>query len=86
MFDGPNQNWCPSFGKSNEACVYVLTEREQRIIATIIQWLGTNVGFHFMGRCLRRAGYVIKEFDTFKEPEPESETDKIGRFRILEES
>lgn len=41
------------------AAVYKLTRREYQIIATVIQWLGSNVGFAFLQECLRQAGYRI---------------------------
>jgi len=88
LFNGPQQDYpiqaVPS--EYREVCIYNLSEREQRIIATIIQWLGTNVGFSFLNRCLRRANYTINEFEPFvyKDPDPEPSPIKIGRFRILE--
>jgi hypothetical protein len=33
------------------------------IVATIIQWLGTNVGFSFILECLRDCGYSVKQID-----------------------
>jgi hypothetical protein len=38
-----------------------LTQRDARVAATIIQWLGTNCGFHFVVETLRRAGYIIAD-------------------------
>jgi hypothetical protein len=89
-FDGPNQDGHQyhlfnSFMNGPEICVYELTEREQRIIATIVQWLGTNVGFGFVCRCLRKAGYTIA--DTWEpEPKPVESLRLKGRFRILRET
>lgn len=37
----------------------ILSEREARIVATVIQWLGTNVGTGFLHECLNRAGESI---------------------------
>jgi hypothetical protein len=31
------------------------------VAATIIQWLGTNIGFRFLVNCLKEAGYQVKE-------------------------
>lgn len=39
---------------------FVLCGRERVIIATIIQWLGSNIGFDFLRRALDRCGYEIK--------------------------
>ena len=35
--------------------------REDIAVATVIQWLGTNVGFDFLRRALNNAGYVVLE-------------------------
>lgn len=36
-----------------------ITNRERLIVATIIQWLGTNVGFCWLQEALNNAGYDI---------------------------
>lgn len=36
-----------------------VSDRERFIVNTIIQWLGTNVGFGFLEEALDRAGYKI---------------------------
>lgn len=36
-----------------------LTEGERRSVATIIQWLGSSVGFSFLRAALDRAGFAI---------------------------
>ena len=43
-----------------------VTRRDSRVAATVIQWLGTNVGFGFLVEALRDAGY-----DVVRRPEPE---------------
>jgi hypothetical protein len=90
LYDGPNQDGDQyhlfnSFMNGPEVCIYDLTEREQRIIATIVQWLGTNVGFGFICRCFRRAGYEIRDI---REPsfKPVKSLELKGRFRILRET
>jgi hypothetical protein len=86
-FDGPDKDFTHvrSFcSHEREVCVYDLTEREQRIIATIIQWLGTNVGFSFLSTCLKKANYDIQEV---KKPVEIPKSDvpvKTGRFRLLD--
>ena len=40
-------------------CMLVITNRDRLIAATVIQWLGTNVGFCFLNEVLRKAGYSI---------------------------
>lgn len=42
----------------HELIVHISSE-DRRIVATMIQWLGTNVGWDFLNRALRRAGYEI---------------------------
>lgn len=41
-----------------------VTERDQRIAATIIQWLGTRVGTAFLRRAFKEAGYEIVQTRT----------------------
>lgn len=43
--------------------VYVVTERERIIVATVIQWLGSNVGWCFVEDALRAAGYKLVKID-----------------------
>lgn len=38
------------------------TERDEIVAATVIQWLGSNVGFSFVEQALARCGYrIVKE-------------------------
>lgn len=37
-----------------------ITKRDAAITATVIQWLGSNVGFSFLTVCLRKCGYEIR--------------------------
>jgi hypothetical protein len=43
----------------NRKWVEIITNRDRMIVATIIQWLGSNVGFSFLHEALRRCGYTI---------------------------
>ena len=64
-FDGPNKddhNFFTHFFEK-EVMVYELTEREQRIILTVIQWFGTNCGFAFLNECLKEGGYTLRRAD-----------------------
>lgn len=45
------------FGKE---WILEVSHRERMIVATIIQWLGTNVGFSFLQQALARCGYTVK--------------------------
>jgi hypothetical protein len=37
----------------------IATDREKRIVATVIQWLGTNCGRSFLHEALKRCGAKI---------------------------
>ena len=37
-----------------------VTDSERMVAATVVQWLGTNVGRGFLYEAFRRAGWVIK--------------------------
>ncbi len=39
------------------------TERDEIVIATVIQWLGSNCGMSMLGEALRRCGYRICKED-----------------------
>ncbi|MFZ2763589.1 MAG: hypothetical protein WAX80_00915 [Minisyncoccia bacterium] len=40
------------------------TQRDARVSATVVQWLGTNCGFSFLVSCLKEAGYKVVEKET----------------------
>lgn len=40
-------------------CHLKITNRDRLIVATVIQWLGTNVGFCWLRETLKLAGYDI---------------------------
>lgn len=40
--------------------IYEINQRDAHIAATVIQWLGTNVGFAFLCRVLNKAGYELR--------------------------
>jgi hypothetical protein len=42
-------------------------KRDRIIVETVLQWLGSNVGFDFVRQALERAGYVIRRKDTDNE-------------------
>ncbi len=35
------------------------TQRDAEVAATVVQWLGTAVGYSFLVRCLKEAGFKI---------------------------
>ncbi len=42
-------------------CLEILTFRDRKIIATIIQWFGSNMGLEFLTRTLRDCGYRLEK-------------------------
>lgn len=38
---------------------FLVNQRDATIVATVIQWLGTNVGFAFLIECLREDGWQV---------------------------
>lgn len=44
-----------------EVMVYKVTPRDHAIVATVIQWLGSNVGFSFLSSALRKGGFSIEQ-------------------------
>jgi hypothetical protein len=81
LFDGPDGDDKPVYdlGMGESICVYDLTEREYRIIATIIQWLGTSVGFGFLHEALWKSGYYIAS----KDPPSDPSIKKKDRYELL---
>lgn len=53
----------PFFWGMHTPVAFFLTYRERVLCATVIQWLGSNVGFDFLRRCLERCGYRIVKMD-----------------------
>lgn len=41
-----------------------MTQRDATLAATLIQWLGTNVGFAFLEDALKRAGFKIVKIES----------------------
>lgn len=46
------------FDKNNNPAFYI-TENDRVIVATVIQWLGSNMGFDFLEKVLKKCGYKI---------------------------
>jgi len=42
-------------------CFLEINKRDREIVATVIQWLGTNIGFNFLETVLKIAGYKIEK-------------------------
>lgn len=47
----------PAFGSWYRYPIGPPTERDRIIAATVIQWLGSNIGMDFIGQSLKRCGY-----------------------------
>jgi signal transduction histidine kinase len=45
--------------RHHDRCREVITQRDARIVASIIQWLGTNVGRSFLHDATKAAGYYL---------------------------
>lgn len=39
--------------------LFYITKNDRIIVATVVQWLGTNIGFNFLERALKKCGYKI---------------------------
>lgn len=39
---------------------HIINPRERMIVATVIQWLGSNVGFCWLQETLKKGGYEVK--------------------------
>jgi hypothetical protein len=60
-----------------------ITPVQRYVAATVIQWLGTNVGFCFLDSCLRKSGYRIVDCDHDIEPVVVSVIDKRFRRNVV---
>lgn len=47
------------FGWWGVRWAFVINQRDATIAATVVQWLGTNCGFCFLEKVLRRCGYRL---------------------------
>lgn len=52
--------------RDSVTCWTKITPRDAAIVATVIQWLGTNCGFSFLSDVLDRAGYKLVRKDAVK--------------------
>lgn len=69
--------------------VLEITPRDRQVVATVIQWLGSNVGFCFLEETLKDCGYVIRRVEQSKlvqdgslqfkkiDPQPEKPDEKV---------
>ena len=39
---------------------HIVSDKERMVAATVVQWLGTNMGRHFLTEAFRKAGWIIK--------------------------
>ncbi len=53
----------PPFGGCPRTCIKKITLRERMIVATVIQWLGSNCGFSWLCATLEKAGYKVVPID-----------------------
>lgn len=45
----------------------IISNRDAAIVATVVQWLGSNVGMDFVRRALKRCGYEVVETEGWRE-------------------
>ena len=76
-FDGKKTD---NISYGDHICVYELSTREYRILATFVQWLGTNCGFGFLHKALGRCGFYIAEKRIYSKEEKKK---KLNRYDIL---
>lgn len=57
VLTGPHDPFCP-WGSQRTPAI-TITDEHERLVATVMQWLGTNVGFCFLERALKDAGYAL---------------------------
>ena len=50
-------------GRENNRPIGYATQRDHVIAATVVQWLGSPVGFSFLQRALEGAGYEVNKID-----------------------
>ena len=58
--DDPEGEHCMWCGKAKYPLGREPTERDRIIAATLMQWLGSNVGLSFVREALNRVGYDVK--------------------------
>jgi hypothetical protein len=46
---------------SHKRFLYRITVNDRAIVATVIQWLGSNIGMDFLERALKKAGYKLEK-------------------------
>ena len=50
-------------GRENNRPIGYATDRDHVIAATVVQWLGSPVGFYFLRGALKEAGYEVNKID-----------------------
>lgn len=45
------------------SATHVINRRERMIVATVIQWLGSNCGWCWLNQCLNKCGYRLDRID-----------------------
>lgn len=48
-------------GLGADTCIHKINQRDREIVATVIQWLGSNIGMCFLEESLKRCGYKITQ-------------------------
>jgi len=55
----PRQYWGSS--RFHAKPLMIINQRDALIVATVIQWLGSNVGMSFLHNALKKCGYRIEK-------------------------
>ena len=65
---------------------YYITPREAKIVATVIQWLGTSVGFAFILTALEQCGMIVQGNKRRKQTEMKEQCNTTRQLLIIKEN
>ncbi len=68
-----------AFGAPYRKVAFRIRRRDAVIVATIIQWLGSNIGFCFLEMALRRCGYKIVKIEKERDEKAKSKTESSAK-------
>jgi len=61
----------------------IINNRDRYIVATVMQWFGTNCGWCFLEECLAKCGYKIVKADEQKEKEIKAMNKELKRINKI---
>jgi hypothetical protein len=59
----PEDHPVMSIFRKHKGFKVIINNRDKFIVATVIQWLGTNVGFGFLHEALKKCGYQLTKIE-----------------------